>query len=103
MGDFNFEKRYCILHTDREEAVVMANLRKRVAACDLERRRPLSGDSLPSEPNLDELDNRPLLTKVCVWSKIWGQRIGKRIFFCRIPHFFVYKKLRDTSVKMHDP
>lgn len=42
----------------------MANLRKRVAACDLERTRPLSGDSLPGEPNLDELDNRPLISKV---------------------------------------
>lgn len=42
----------------------MANLRKRVAACDLERRRPLSGESLPGEPNLDDLDDRPLLSKV---------------------------------------
>lgn len=37
----------------------MANLRKRVAACDLERRRPISEESNP-----DELDNRPLLSKV---------------------------------------
>lgn len=42
----------------------MANLRKRVAACDLERRRPLSGDSLPGEPNVEDLDNRPLISKV---------------------------------------
>ncbi|XP_055319376.1 uncharacterized protein LOC129577031 isoform X2 [Sitodiplosis mosellana] len=42
----------------REEAIVMANLRKRVAACDLERRRPISEESNP-----DELDNRPLLSK----------------------------------------
>lgn len=49
----------------REEAIVMANLRKRVAACDLEPvRRPVSGDSLPGEPNLDDLDNRPLISKV---------------------------------------
>ncbi|XP_031630473.1 protein PRY1-like isoform X2 [Contarinia nasturtii] len=50
----------------REEAIVMANLRKRVAACDLERRRPVSAvsdASRTSEPNQDELDNRPLLSK----------------------------------------
>lgn len=42
----------------------MANLRKRVAACDLERRpRPLSGES--GDTNFDDLpDNRPLLSKV---------------------------------------
>lgn len=43
----------------------MANLRKRVAACDLERKRPLSDASRTSESNQDELDNRPLLSKVC--------------------------------------
>lgn len=47
-----------------EEAIVMANLRKRVAACDLERRRPLSDASRTTESNQDELDNRPLLSKV---------------------------------------
>lgn len=47
-----------------EEAIVMANLRKRVATCDLEKRRPLSDASGTSELNQDELDNRPLLSKV---------------------------------------
>lgn len=46
-----------------EEAIVMANLRKRVAACDLERRGP-SRDIGRHEPNLEEFDNQPLLTKV---------------------------------------
>lgn len=50
-----------------EEAIVMANLRKRVAACDLERKRPTTSES---ETNVNEtnqeqqLDNRPLLPKV---------------------------------------
>ncbi|KAJ6647706.1 hypothetical protein Bhyg_02929, partial [Pseudolycoriella hygida] len=46
----------------REEAMVMANLRKRVAACDLPRMKPT-----PEDPNANEseeqLDNRPLLPK----------------------------------------
>lgn len=46
-----------------EEAIVMANLRKRVAACDLER-RPAVNDTRTNEANQDELDNRPLLSKV---------------------------------------
>lgn len=41
----------------------MANLRKRVAACDLEPSGP-HPDTRPSEPNLDDTDNKPLLTKV---------------------------------------
>lgn len=46
--------------------MVMANLRKRVAACDLERKRPVSdaSDARSNEPTQDELDNRPLLSKV---------------------------------------
>lgn len=45
--------------------MVMANLRKRVAACDLERKRPVSDASdRTNEPTQDELDNRPLLSKV---------------------------------------
>lgn len=54
-----------------EEAIVMANLRKRVAACDLERKRPTTSES---ETNVNEtnqepqLDNRPLLPKVSTHS-----------------------------------
>uniref|UniRef100_A0A1B0CP20 SCP domain-containing protein n=2 Tax=Lutzomyia longipalpis TaxID=7200 RepID=A0A1B0CP20_LUTLO len=59
----------------REEAIVMANLRKRVAACDLTRRR-LPGTTGGDDINANEtnggqggameplLDNRPLLPKV---------------------------------------
>lgn len=54
---------YVCVYICSEEAMVMANLRKRVAACDLERRRPVS-DARTNEPNQDELDNRPLLSKV---------------------------------------
>lgn len=50
---------------DSEEAIVMANLRKRVAACDLERKRPVSIQSDDvSEINTEQTDNRPLLPKV---------------------------------------
>ncbi|XP_059622333.1 uncharacterized protein LOC132265617 [Phlebotomus argentipes] len=58
----------------REEAIVMANLRKRVAACDLTRKR-VPGTSAPDDVNANEmcaeqgateplLDNRPQLPKV---------------------------------------
>lgn len=46
-----------------EEAIVMANLRKRVAACDLERKRVTTNDARSNEPN-DDFDDRPLLSKV---------------------------------------
>lgn len=48
----------------------MANLRKRVAACDLERRRPVSEEQHSNNTihenghNPEVLDNRPLLPKV---------------------------------------
>lgn len=48
----------------------MANLRKRVAACDLERRRPVSEEQYSINTihenghNPEVLDNRPLLPKV---------------------------------------
>lgn len=43
----------------------MANLRKRVAACDLERKRVThSNDARTNEPNDDLNDDRPLLSKV---------------------------------------
>lgn len=48
----------------REEAIVMANLRKRVAACDLTRKRPTPEDQNANEPESEQLDNRPLLPKV---------------------------------------
>lgn len=63
---------FLFCHVDREEAIVMANLRKRVAACDLTRRR-LPGVSGVDDINANEsnggqggvteplLDNRPLL------------------------------------------
>lgn len=42
----------------------MANLRKRVAACDLTRTRPTSEDLNANEAEQEQLDNRPLLPKV---------------------------------------
>lgn len=42
----------------------MANLRKRVAACDLTRNRPSPEDPNSNEPDTEQLDNRPLLPKV---------------------------------------
>lgn len=42
----------------------MANLRKRVAACDLTRKRPTPEDQNANEPESEQLDNRPLLPKV---------------------------------------
>ena len=47
----------------------MANLRKRVAACDLERRRPSvvpppEQSSSAQDAGQDQLDNRPLIPKV---------------------------------------
>lgn len=46
----------------------MANLRKRVAACDLTRKRPTQEDQNANEPESEQLDNRPLLPKVSfVW------------------------------------
>ena len=51
----------------REEAIVMANLRKRVAACDLTRKRatPTPEDQNANESEqTEQLDNRPLLPKV---------------------------------------
>lgn len=41
----------------------MANLRKRVAACDLERRRPTSEEINPIDIQ-KELENHPLIPKV---------------------------------------
>lgn len=52
----------------REEAIVMANLRKRVAACDLERKRPTPDEqhnNTTENGHAEPLDNRPLLPKVC--------------------------------------
>lgn len=46
-----------------EEAIVMANLRKRVAACDLERKRVTRSDARSNEPN-EDFDDGPLLLKV---------------------------------------
>lgn len=43
----------------------MANLRKRVAACDLTRTRPTPEDLNANEAEQEQLDNRPLLPKVC--------------------------------------
>lgn len=45
----------------------MANLRKRVAACDLTRTRPTPEDpnANANETEQEQLDNRPLLPKVC--------------------------------------
>lgn len=45
--------------------MVMANLRKRVAACDLTRTRPTPEDPNANEAEQEQLDNRPLLPKVC--------------------------------------
>lgn len=42
----------------------MANLRKRVAECDLTRNRPSSEDQNLNELEPEQLDNRPLLPKV---------------------------------------
>lgn len=53
-----------VSHGSREEAIVMANLRKRVAACDLTRKRPTPEDQNANEPENELLDNRPLLPKV---------------------------------------
>lgn len=44
--------------------MVMANLRKRVAACDLTRKRPTPDDPNANETEQEQLDNRPLLPKV---------------------------------------
>lgn len=44
----------------------MANLRKRVAACDLTRKRPTPEEPNANEPDNEQLDNRPLLTKVII-------------------------------------
>ncbi|KAG4079285.1 hypothetical protein HA402_007977 [Bradysia odoriphaga] len=44
--------------------MVMANLRKRVAACDLTRTRPTPEDLNANEAEQEQLDNRPLLPKV---------------------------------------
>lgn len=50
---------------NREEAIAMANLRKRVAACDLERKRPTPEEIIVNDTGQqDQLDNRPLLPKV---------------------------------------
>lgn len=46
-----------------EEAIVMANLRKRVAACDLKPKRVTTNDARCNEPD-DDFDDRPLLSKV---------------------------------------
>lgn len=43
-----------------EEAMVMANLRKRVAACDLERRPVIKTDDADEQTDI----NRPLLSNV---------------------------------------
>lgn len=71
----------CTFCPDSEEATVMANLRKRVAACDLEKKRPLSDASRTSESNQDDLDNRPLLSKVCVLVNAYN-RISLNLVFC---------------------
>lgn len=61
----------------------MANLRKRVAACDLTRNRPTTDDPNANETEQEQLDNRPLLPKVC----------GKHInFFFQYFHFMMSKK-----------
>lgn len=54
------------LYVNREEAIVMANLRKRVAACDLERKRPTqkTEETRINETNQEQSDNRPLIIKV---------------------------------------
>lgn len=61
-----------------EEAIVMANLRKRVAACDLEPKRVTTNDARCNEPD-DDFDDRPLLSKVRLVFSIFLPPLGIQI------------------------
>lgn len=69
----------------------MANLRKRVAACDLTRKRPTPEDQNANEQESEQLDNRPLLPKVC-WPFVWCTYTRRQIR--AIPAVSGYNKLR---------
>lgn len=60
---------FCFVCFFREEAMVMANLRKRVAAIDLtrngRRQDDLNANDTGQGQIQEQLDNRPLLPKVC--------------------------------------
>lgn len=73
----------------------MANLRKRVAACDLTRDRPMD-DPNANDTEQEQLDNRPLLPKVCQENYFF---VSFRFFFCR--YIYLPHKREYTFISIH--
>lgn len=87
----------------REEAIVMANLRKRVAACDLTRKRPTPEDQNANELENEQLDNRPLLPKVGGMHTIYSYSLNyRRIRLHKLLHstWIVERTIDNSNVRV---